>query len=107
MGYNYMSLTLIIHEDVHYAEKRSLLWDCACFFEKIHVPICLFIFLYYCTYSTACVDLMHFCLFDMKNVLMACIKPTLHICNIRQCKIEDCVYSCNPPGLPPSWQLSV
>lgn len=59
--------------------------------------------------STACVDLMDFCLFDMKNVLIACMKPTLHICNIHQCIIEDNVHvdSCNPPGVPPSWQLSV
>lgn len=40
---------------------------------------------------------------------MACMKPILHICNMHQCTIEDnvCVYSCNPPGLPMSWQLSV
>lgn len=44
-----------------------------------------------------------------KNVLMACMKPSLHICNIHQCIIEDnvCVYSCDPAGLPQSWQLSV
>lgn len=57
--------------------------------------------------STACVDLVYFCLFDMINDLMACMKPTLHICNIHQCTIENnvCVSSCYPLGLPPSWQL--
>lgn len=38
----------------------------------MYLWVYFFIFLY--IDSTACVDLMYFCLFDMKNVPMACIK---------------------------------
>lgn len=110
IGYNYMSLTSIIHEDVHSIERRSFLWDCVWFFwEDTCTYLSVYFFIWVYIDSTACVDLVYFCLFDMKNYLMACMKPTLHICNIHQCTIENnvCVYSCNPPGLPPSWQLSV
>lgn len=37
-------------------------------FEKIHVFVCLFFILLYID-STACVDLMYFCLFDMTMFL--------------------------------------
>lgn len=110
IGCNYMSLTLIIHEDVHSIERRPFLWDCVWFFwEDTCTYLSVYFFIWVYIDSTACVDLVYFCLFDMKNDLMACMKPTLHICNIHQCTIENnvCVYSCNPPGLPPSWQLSV
>lgn len=42
-----------------------------CMYSLIYFFILLYID------STACVDLMYFCLFDMKNVLMACIKKKL------------------------------
>lgn len=73
----------------------------------MYVLVILFFYILLYIDSTACVDLMYFCLFDMKNVPMARMKPTLHICNICRCIIESnvCVYSCNPPGLPSSWQL--
>lgn len=69
-------------------KRQSLFWDCVAFEGYLYVFVCLFFILLYID-STACVDLVYFSLFDMKNVLMACMKPTLHICNIHQCIIED------------------
>lgn len=51
LGYNHMCLTLIIY--VHSVECTSL-------------PVYFFILLY--IDATACVDLVYFCLFDMKKV---------------------------------------
>lgn len=87
----------------HFCGTVCGFWEDKCTYLSVYFFILLYID------STACVDLIYFRLFDMEHVLMACMKPTLHICNIHQCIIEDnvCVYSCDPPGLPPSWQLSV
>lgn len=74
-------------------------------FVCVFMCVCVVFILLYIV-STACVDLLYFCFFDMKNVLMDCMK-LLHICNICQCIVESnlCVCLSNPPGLPRSRQL--
>lgn len=103
-----MSLTLITWEDVHSVERRSLCGTVCGFWTDMCMYLCVYFFILLYIDSTACVELMYSCLFDMKKMFLWLVwKSTLHICNIYQCIIERnvCVYSCYPPGLPPSWQL--
>lgn len=105
-----LSRTPIIHKDVHSFERRSFLWDCV-WFLRWHVYVFVRLFFYMTVHRLYCMcrPCVFLFIWYEKNYLIACMKWILHVCNIHQCIIEDsvCVYSCNPPGLPPPWQLRV
>lgn len=75
-------------------KKECLCWSSR---KDTCLYLCLFFILLYIR-STACVDTIVFCLFDIQKSILT----TFHICNIRQCTIDSddvSVYSCNLPGL--------
>lgn len=102
------SLTLIIH----------ILLECVRFlriYSSLYVLVCLFFYMIvHSLYSMCRIVFVYLIYIWLKKSSYGLYEtPSLHICNICRCIIEDsvracaCVFSRDPPGLPQWWQLSV
>lgn len=78
-------------------------WEDTCF-----VFLSVYFFIYVHSLYSMCRPHVFLSIWYENLFLYGLYETTLHICNIRHCIIEDnCLCYVNPPGLPPSWQLSV
>lgn len=102
-----LSFNTNLHRQAFY--RREMTVGLCSFSEHSRVSLFTFFIIYLYIDSTACVDRVYFCSFDLKRLFYGLCENDFtylyHTCIIGENDVG--VYPCYPPGLSQPWQLSV